>query len=66
MSKETPVLRLARLDEGKRVIDFVNQYFDYKLPHINLPEYFDCCFGGEGGGQFGLAGLDGERVAAAG
>ena len=66
MSKETPVLRLARLDEGKRVIDFVNQYFDYKLPHINLPEYFDYYFRGEGGLQFALAELNGELVAAAG
>ena len=66
MSKETPVLRLARLDEGKRVIDFVNQYFDYKLPHINLPEYFNYYFRGEGGLQFALAELNGELVAAAG
>ena len=36
-----PVFRLTRPEEAARVIDFINTHFDYKLPHINLPDYFD-------------------------
>lgn len=61
-----PVFRLTRPEEAARVIDFINTHFDYKLPHINLPDYFDYYFRSEDGLQFALAEIDGEIVAAAG
>ena len=61
-----PTFRLTRPEEAQRVIDFINAHFDYKLPHINLPDYFDYYFRGEDGLQFALAEIDGEIVAAAG
>ena len=33
-------MRHARADERERVIAFINDHFDWKLPLVNLPEYF--------------------------
>lgn len=62
------VFRLARPEEAGRVRDFVNASFDWKLPLVNLPEYFDYYYRpfGENSLQFALAEEDGQLLAAAG
>lgn len=59
-------LRLAQPGEEKQVIDFINQNFDWKLPLVNLPEYFKFYYKSGSNLQFALALTDGELAAAAG
>lgn len=61
-----PVFRLARPEEAGRVQEFVNRHFDWKLPLINLPEYFDYYYRPLGELQFALAEQGGQLLAAAG
>lgn len=63
-----PVLRLARPEEAGRVRDFINANFDWKLPLVNLPEYFDYYYRpfGPDSLQFAVAEADGQLLAAAG
>ena len=63
-----PVFRLARPEEAGRVREFVNANFDWKLPLVNLPEYFDYYYRpfGPGSLQFALAEEGGQLLAAAG
>ena len=50
-----PVLRLAAPDEAKRVVDFVNANFDWRLPLINREEYFNFYYKNGNSLQFALA-----------
>ena len=50
-----PVLRLAAPDEAKRVVDFVNANFDWRLPLINREEYFNFYYKNSNSLQFALA-----------
>lgn len=59
------VMRCARADERTRIIDFINENFDWKLPLVNLPEYFTYYYCGKTL-QYVLAEQDGELLAAAG
>lgn len=59
-------LRLARPEEAERVQSFINEHFDWKLPVINLPEYFDFYYRCGGELQFALAEAEGRLLAAAG
>lgn len=59
-------LRLALPDEEKKVIEFINQNFDWKLPLVNLPEYFHFYYKHGHALQFALALTDGELAAVAG
>lgn len=63
-----PVFRLARPEEAGRVLEFVNRHFDWKLPLVNLPEYFDYYYRpfGPESLQFALAEAEGELLAVAG
>ena len=61
-----PVLRLAAPDEAKRVVDFVNANFDWRLPLINREEYFNFYYKSGNALQFALAEEEGVLVAAAG
>lgn len=63
-----PVFRLAGPEDAERVREFVNANFDWKLPLVNLPEYFDYYYRPFGAGslQFALAEEDGRLLAAAG
>ena len=61
-----PVLRLAAPDEAKRVVDFVNANFDWRLPLINREEYFNFYYKIGNSLQFALAEEEGVLVAAAG
>lgn len=61
-----PVLRLAAPDKAKRVVDFVNANFDWRLPLINREEYFDFYYKSGNSLQFALAEEEGVLVAAAG
>ena len=61
-----PVFRLARPEEKNLVIDFVNEHFDWKLPLINLPEYFRFYYNYTNELQFALAFVDDELSAVAG
>ncbi|MBQ8996086.1 MAG: hypothetical protein IJ091_09745 [Oscillospiraceae bacterium] len=63
--KSKPVFRLANLDEEEKVIQFINDNFDWKLPLINRPEYFEYYYKTDGL-QFALAEIDGEYAAACG
>lgn len=67
-SKCGPVFRLARPEEAERVRGFVNTNFDWKLPLVNLPEYFDYYYRPFGANslQFALAEEGGQLLAAAG
>lgn len=58
-------MRHARADERERVIAFINDHFDWKLPLVNLPEYFTYYYCGKQL-QYVLAEQDGELLAAAG
>lgn len=58
--------RLARPGEEARVVDFINQHFDWKLPLINRQEYFDFYFHNGEGLQFVVAEENGEWLAIAG
>lgn len=60
------VLRLARPDEGERVVAFVNDHFDWKLPLVNREEYFTFYYRSGEQLQFALAEEDGRLVAVAG
>ena len=66
MSKSPVHCRLARPGEEEEIIRFVNRHFDWKLPLINLPEYFQYYYCFDGQVQFALAEADGEWQAAAG
>lgn len=59
------VIRSALLTERERVIDFINDNFDWKLPLVNLPEYFEYYYCGKKL-QFALAEENGELLALAG
>lgn len=59
------VMRCAHPDERTRVIDFINENFDWKLPLVNLPEYFEYYYCGKTL-QYVLAEQNGELLAAAG
>ena len=61
-----PVLRLARPDEAEKVVAFVNDHFDWKLPLVNRAEYFDFYYRSGEQLQFALAEEDGRLVAVAG
>ena len=61
-----PVLRLAAPDEAKRVVDFVNANFDWRLPLINREEYFNFYYKNGNSLQFALAEEEGVLVAATG
>lgn len=64
MSETT--FRLAVPGEKKQVIDFINQHFDWKLPLVNLPEYFEFYYQSGKELQYALAFVDGELSAVAG
>lgn len=59
------VIRRALITERERCIDFINENFDWKLPLINLPEYFEYYYCGKTL-QFVLAEENGELLAIAG
>ena len=59
------VIRRALITGKERVIEFINDNFDWKLPLINLPEFFDYYYCGSTL-QFVLAEEDGELLALAG
>ena len=58
--------RLTRPDEAQRVVEFVNRYFDWKLPLINRPEFFNFYYHNGEQLQFAVAEEDGEWLSAAG
>lgn len=58
--------RLARPDEAGRVVEFVNRNFDWELPVVNRPEFFDFYYRSGETLQFALAEENGEWLAAAG
>ncbi len=64
MSQTT--FRLAAPSEKKQVIDFINQHFDWKLPLVNLPEYFEFYYQSGKALQYALAFVDDELSAVAG
>jgi hypothetical protein len=45
--KSAPVFRCAELSERGRILDFINQNFDWKLPLVNRPEWFTHYYCGE-------------------
>ncbi len=59
-------LRLARPEEAGRVVEFINANFDWKLPLVNLPEYFSFYYQGGNQLQYALAEEDGKLLAVAG
>jgi len=59
-------LRLARPEEADRVIAFINENFDWKLPLVNLPEYFNFYYHSGDALQYSLAEENGELLAVAG
>ena len=59
-------LRLARPEETDRVIAFINENFDWKLPLVNLPEYFNFYYHSGDALQYALAEENGELLAVAG
>lgn len=59
-------LRLARPEEAGRVVEFINANFDWKLPLVNLPEYFSFYYQSGSQLQYALAEEDGELLAVAG
>ncbi len=60
------VCRLAHPGEEARVVDFINQHFDLKLPLINRQEYFDFYYRSGDGLQFAVAEENGEWLAIVG
>ena len=54
--KITPVFRLARPEEEEKVIRFVNDNFDWKLPLVNRADFFEYYYKTDGL-QFALAEL---------
>ena len=63
--KPAPVFRLAREEERDLVINFINENFDWRLPLINRPEYFDFYYR-TNGLQFAIAELEGKYAAVCG
>ena len=63
--KTAPVFRLAREEERDLVINFINENFDWRLPLINRPEYFDFYYR-TNGLQFAIAELEGKYAAVCG
>lgn len=59
-------LRLARPEEAERVIGFINENFDWKLPLVNLPEYFNFYYRNGDALQYALAEENGQLLAVAG
>ena len=59
-------LRLARPEETGRVIGFINENFDWKLPLVNLPEYFNFYYRSGDALQYALAEENGQLLAVAG
>ena len=59
-------LRLARPEEADRVIAFINENFDWKLPLVNLPEYFNFYYRSGDALQYALAEENGQLLAVAG
>ena len=60
-----PTFRLAEYAERQKIIDFVNANFDWRLPLINRPEWFEYYYCGTRL-QFALAEREGRLLAAAG
>lgn len=58
--------RLALPGEEAQVVDFVNRNFDWKLPLVNRPEYFDFYYHNTESLQFAIAEENGEWLAVAG
>lgn len=58
--------RLARPEEAGRILEFANRNFDWKLPVVNRPEYFDFYYRSGEALQFAVAEQGGEWLAAAG
>ena len=63
--KTAPLLRLAGEEEKDLIIDFINDNFDWRLPLINRPEYFNFYYR-TNGLQFAVAELDGRYAAVCG
>ena len=63
--KPVPLFRLAGEEEKDLIIDFVNDNFDWRLPLINRPEYFNYYYR-TNGLQFAVAELDGAYAAVCG
>lgn len=59
------ILRHASMREKSQIIDFINENFDWKLPLVNLPEYFDYYYCGKEL-QYILAEQNNELLAVAG
>lgn len=57
--------RLAEYPERERILAFINDNFDWKLPLVNRPEWFEYYYCGTRL-QFALAERDGELLAVAG
>ena len=57
--------RLAQYAEQQRIVDFINANFDWKLPLVNRPEWFEYYYCGTQL-QFVLAERNGELLAVAG
>ncbi len=62
---ESVTFRLAEYAERQKIIDFINTNFDWKLPLVNRPEWFEYYYCGARL-QFALAERDGRLLAAAG
>ncbi|MDD4850368.1 MAG: hypothetical protein PHO10_06675 [Gemmiger sp.] len=61
------VFRLARPGEEGRIVDFINEHFDMRLPLINRPEFFHHYYAGRDGcPQFALAEEGDTLLSAAG
>lgn len=59
------VFRLAEYPERENILNFINANFDWKLPLVNRPEWFEHYYCGTRL-QFALAERDGEILAVAG
>lgn len=59
-------LRLAHNDEADRLIAFINENFDWKLPLVNLPEYFSFYYQSGSQLQYAVAEENGELLAVVG
>ena len=58
--------RLAHPGEENQIKEFVNQYFDWKLPLINRPEWFDYYYVSPGRLHFAIAQQGEEWLSVAG
>ena len=58
--------RLAHSDEAQRIIQFINENFDWKLPLVNLPEYFSFYYQSGDQLQYALAEENGELLSVVG